>query len=172
MHKRLWIQCVLLLLMAGTASASSAFLAANSPLGEKSLATRFAQVAGDVSAEQLPGSCGSCLKCLAEFFVAPSATASGPNRIYSSRVLMRSAEESGPFHNFPESYNQQILNQGTRTVTPNFWRTAKPGLSNDSIMYRLPGSVNGVEGSFEIGVRPSVSGNTEVINHRFFRPNP
>lgn len=103
---------------------------------------------------------------------APGAVANGPNRIYSSRVLLRSAEESGPFHNFPESFNQQIFDQGTRTVTPNFWRTPKTGLGNDSIMYRLPGSVNGVEGTFEIGVRPSVSGNTEVIMHRFFRPNP
>jgi len=103
---------------------------------------------------------------------AESGAAAGPNRIYSARVLVRSAEESGPFHNFPESFNQQIFNQGTRTVTPNFWRTPKPGLSNDSVMYRLPGSVNGVEGTFEIGVRPSVSGNTEVIMHRFFRPNP
>jgi hypothetical protein len=25
---------------------------------------------------------------------------------------------------------------------------------------------------FEIGVRPSASGNTEVIMHRFFRPDP
>src|SRR5258707_4402837 len=38
-----------------------------------------------------------------------------PNRIYSARVLIRSAEESGPFHNFPESFNQQIFDQGTRT---------------------------------------------------------
>jgi len=28
------------------------------------------------------------------------------------------------------------------------------------------------EGTFEIGVRPSVSGNTEVIMHRVFRPDP
>ena len=103
---------------------------------------------------------------------APGATANGPTRIYSAHVLIRSAEESGPFHNFPESFNQQIFDQGTRTVTPNFFNTAKAGLSNDSVMYRLPGSVNGVEGTFEIGVRPSVSGNTEVIMHRFFRPNP
>jgi hypothetical protein len=102
----------------------------------------------------------------------PGSIASQPNRIYSSRVLLRSAEESGPFHNFPESFNQQIFDQGSRTVTPNFWRVPKTGLGNDSIMYRLPGAVNGVEGSFELGVRPSVSGNTEVIMHRFFRPNP
>jgi hypothetical protein len=103
---------------------------------------------------------------------APGAVGNGPNRIYSSRVQLRSAEESGPFHNFPESFNQQIFDHGTRTVTPNFWKTPETGLSNDSIMYRLPGSVNGVKGTFEIGVRPSVSGNMEVIMHRFFRPNP
>jgi hypothetical protein len=86
--------------------------------------------------------------------------------------LIRSAEESGPFHNFPESFNQQIFNQGTRTVTPNYYNVARPGLGNDAVMYQLPGSVNGANGMFEIGVRPSVSGNTEVIMHRFFNPNP
>ena len=44
-------------------------------------------------------------------------------------------------------------------------------MGNDAVMYRLPGSVNGVSGTFEIGVRSSVSGNTEIIMHRFFRPN-
>lgn len=62
--------------------------------------------------------------------------------------------------------------QGTRTVTPNFWRTAQPGLRNDAVMYQLRGALNGVEGAFEIGVRPSVSGNSELIIHRFFRPDP
>ena len=91
--------------------------------------------------------------------------------IYSARVLIRSAEESGPFHNFPESFNQQIFDQGTRTVTPNFWNTPRAGLSSDAVMYELPGNANGTAGTFQIGVRPSVSGNTEVITHRFFKPN-
>jgi hypothetical protein len=102
--------------------------------------------------------------------VANLATA--PNRIYSARVLIRGAEESGPFHNFPESFNQQIFDEGTRTVTPNFYNVARPGLSSDAVMYEMPGSVNGVGGTFEIGVRPSLSGNTEVIMHRFFQPGP
>ena len=29
-----------------------------------------------------------------------------------------------------------------------------------------------VEGVYEIGVRPSATGRTEIITHRFFRPNP
>jgi hypothetical protein len=40
------------------------------------------------------------------------------------------------------------------------------------LMYRMPGSINGKTGTFEIGVRPSTSGRTEVIMHRFFRPGP
>ena len=109
---------------------------------------------------------------------APSAQ---PNRIYSSRVLLRSAEETGPFHNFPQSFDQHVFSEGSRTVVPNYWRTPKVGLSNDAIMYRLPGSVTlkgnvpgvpkVVEGVYELGVRPSPSGNTEVIMHRFFNPN-
>jgi len=105
-------------------------------------------------------------------FVAAKTAATQPNRIYSARELIRRAEESGPFHNFPESFNQQIFEQGTRTVTPNYFNVAKPGLSQDGVMYQLRGSVNGANGTFEIGVRPSVSGNTEVIGHRFFRPDP
>lgn len=58
---------------------------------------------------------------------------STPNRIFSARVLRRSAEESGPYHNFPSSFDDQIFTQGTRTVTRNFWRTDRQALSNDSI---------------------------------------
>jgi RHS repeat-associated protein len=94
-----------------------------------------------------------------------------PTRIYSARVLLRSANEAGPFHNFPESFNAEVF-RGSRTVTSNFFKVDRQGLSNDSIMYRTPGSINGVSGTFEIGVRPSVSGRNEVIMHRFFRPNP
>jgi hypothetical protein len=103
---------------------------------------------------------------------ATAAEAALPSRIYSARVLVRSAQESGPFHNFPESFNRQIFNLGTRTVTPNYFNLARPGLSNNGVLYQLPGSVNGTNGMFEIGVRPSASGNTEVIMHRFFDPNP
>jgi len=98
--------------------------------------------------------------------------AAGPNRIYSARVLLREAAEPGPLHNFPGMFDQQIFQYGTRTVTSNFWKVARAGYSNDSIMYRLPGSWRGVQGVYEIGVRPSLSGRTELIMHRFFRPNP
>lgn len=99
---------------------------------------------------------------------APRAggTATQPNRIYSARELLRRAEEPGPFHNFPESFNKEIFESGTRTVTPDFFNKARTGLSNDSIQYRLPGTVNGRDGMFEIFTRPSTSGNTEVIKVR------
>lgn len=93
------------------------------------------------------------------------------NRIYSARELIRRSAEPGPFHNFPESLNSTIFAEGTKTVTPNFFRVAKPNLSNTSIMYKMPGVVNGRSGVFEIATRPSVSGNTEMIMHRFFRPH-
>lgn len=53
---------------------------------------------------------------------------------------------------------------------PDFFNKAKPNLSNDSIQYRLSGSLNGKAGTYEIFTRPSVSGRTELIMHRFF-PN-
>jgi hypothetical protein len=82
-----------------------------------------------------------------------------PNRIYSARELIRRAEEPGPYHNFPESFNQVIFNGNRQVVSPNY------------ILYTQRGYVNGRPGTFEIGVRPSATGSTEVIVHRFFRPD-
>jgi RHS repeat-associated protein len=119
---------------------------------------------------------------IASFFVGGAAATAGKaasatdaistTRIFSSRVLLRSAEDAGPFHNFPLSFDKTIFNQGTRTLTPNYFTKPKIGLSNDNILYKLPGEINGKSGVFEIGVRPSTSGNTEVIMHRFFNPKP
>lgn len=100
-----------------------------------------------------------------------AARVPGAASVYSARELLRRSTDPGSFHNFPESFNRTLFDQGARTVTPNHWRTARPGLSNDSVMYRLRGSVNGREGVFELGTRPSVSGNTEVIIHRTFVPD-
>jgi hypothetical protein len=73
---------------------------------------------------------GAVLGEYSDFGQSSSAakTATQPSRIYSARKMIRRADEPGPFHNFPESFNQQIFVQGSRTVTPNFWKTAKPGL--------------------------------------------
>ena len=65
----------LILLLAGTAPASAAFLGANSPLGESFLNTGIEKVAGDVSLE-VPMGCGRAwLERTAECFVAPGAMA-------------------------------------------------------------------------------------------------
>ncbi|MBD0372900.1 MAG: S8 family serine peptidase [Pyrinomonadaceae bacterium] len=79
-----------------------------------------------------------------------------PARIYSARVLIRSTVDR--FHDWPQSFDRLIF-QGQRTV-----------ISDSYILYTRPGAINGVQGVFEIGVRPSASGATEVIVHRFFRP--
>jgi hypothetical protein len=55
-------------------------------------------------------------------------------------------------------------------VVPNYFNKAAPLLSNDSINYTLPGSINGVEGDYQIFARPSISGRAELIMHRFFMP--
>lgn len=95
----------------------------------------------------------------------------GVNRIYSARELIRRTQEPGAYHNFPESFNQTIFSQGSKITTPNFYSKPKGNLSFTGISYKLPGTINGRSGVFEIGVRPSVSGRTEVIIHRFFRPD-
>lgn len=74
-------------------------------------------------------------------------------------------------HNFPGSFDEKIFSEGTRTVTPDYFNKPKANLSNDSIQYKLPGVLNGKEGVYEIFTRPSVSGRTELVMHRFFRPN-
>lgn len=102
--------------------------------------------------------------------VAVKGGTQGVNRIHSARELIRRGAEPGPFHNFPESFNKVIFENGTKTITPNYFNVAKPGLSNTNILYKYPGTVNGTQGFFEIGVRPSLSGRTEVIMHRFFNP--
>jgi RHS repeat-associated protein len=99
----------------------------------------------------------------------PGGGKNEPHRIYSSRVLQRMSEEPGPFHNFPASFDRLIFSQGARTVERGFFRQPKALLSNDSVQYSLRGSVNGYQGSYEIFARPSTSGRTEVIMHRFFR---
>ncbi|MFQ6311467.1 RHS repeat-associated core domain-containing protein [Lysobacter capsici] len=101
---------------------------------------------------------------------AAKAVSPPPNYIYSARELVRRADESGPLHNFPETFNKDIFEQGTKTVKEGYWTKPRPNLTNDSINYSLPGTVNGIPGNFEIFTRPSVSGNTEVIMHRFFQP--
>jgi hypothetical protein len=111
-----------------------------------------------------------------------------PNLIYSTRELVRRADEPGPFHNFPESFNNEIF-AGTRTVvSPNYVQYTKPGtitlpgkpiygnsstIIGEQSVQKIIGYTPSrtVEGVFEIGVRPSASNRTEVIIHRFFRPN-
>lgn len=98
------------------------------------------------------------------YTVAPKTTTQ-PNRIYSARELQRRADSPrinnapNPNHNFPESFNAEIF-KGNRTV-----------VSDDYILYTKPGNLNGRSGVYEIGVRPSTSGRTEVITHRFFNPD-
>ena len=82
-----------------------------------------------------------------------------PNRIYSARELVRRSEAGDSFHNFPESFNDSIF-KGNRQV-----------ISDNYVLYTQRGSINGRKGVFEIGVRPSASGRTEVITHRFFNPD-
>lgn len=70
----------------------------------------------------------------------------------------------------PSVFDDEIFASGTRTVNTNFFNKAKLNLGSDSIQYRLPGVVNDKAGVYEIFTRPSLSGRTEMIMHRFFRP--
>jgi RHS repeat-associated protein len=100
-----------------------------------------------------------------------------PARIYSARELMRRAEELGPYHNFPESFNQYIF-QGSKTVISENYSlyTARgavtlPGEHIRNASGRIIGRTGPrvVQGTYEIGVKPSQLGGVETITHRFFR---
>jgi len=94
----------------------------------------------------------------AEVRVATGAT-SAPSRIKSAQVMRRAANEPGLYHNFPGSLDSAIY-EGRRAVV-------SPGYAQ----YTRPGTVNGVSGVYEIGVRVSPSGRIEIVTHRFFRPD-
>jgi len=124
-----------------------------------------------------------------------------PTRMYSARELLRRAEEPGPFHNFPETFNDDIFLNGNRRIISNSYveyslpgevvLPGKPVFAQESIPFSTIKSTNGqssivnanestiigytpsktVQGVFEIGVEPSATGRVEVIQHRFFRPD-
>ncbi len=71
---------------------------------------------------------------------------------YHDRVKMRALEDR-PAHNFPYSFDDEILK-------------TQPILRDDGYkIYQLEGELNGKKGVFEIGILPD-----GVIDHRFFRP--
>lgn len=72
----------------------------------------------------------------------PAGTGEAPIWIYSSRVLIRSSNEPGPYHNFPMSFDAQIF-RGSRAV-----------INDRYVFYRQPGTLNGVRVTYDIGVRP------------------
>ena len=95
----------------------------------------------------------------------------GVKYINSARVLLRSAEESSVLHNFPEQITKKVLNEGNLQIINDFWKTSRNHLTNTSHNYSLRGTINGVDGIFEVFTRPSISGKVELIMHKFFRRN-
>jgi hypothetical protein len=75
----------------------------------------------------------------------------GPD--YHARVRARGLDDPTS-HNFPYTYDKTIL-ESTPTVQ-----------DDGSLLYRVPGAMNGKDGVYEIGLNP----NTNTVFHRFFRP--
>jgi RHS repeat-associated protein len=76
-----------------------------------------------------------------------------PELQYAERVLQ--PLDAGPFHNFPFLFDQTIIDQGTENV-----------ISDTYTQYELRGTVNGANGTYEIGVDAN-----RQITHRFFNPD-
>lgn len=73
--------------------------------------------------------------------------------MYMERVQNRAKEEA-VFHDFPYSFDDVILSN------------VKPKIKHDAYqLYRMSGSINGMDGFHEIGINKY-----GMINHRFFRP--
>jgi RHS repeat-associated protein len=81
-----------------------------------------------------------------------------PKNVYSARELIRRAEESGPYHNFPGSFDDIILKNPPQKISDSYWK------------YTEPGMINGRAGTFELGVKPAPNGNL-ITKHRFFKPD-
>ena len=91
---------------------------------------------------------------------SPTIEVDGTRYIYGERVIDRAVEEPGPYHNFPQVFDTDILRAGSRNV-----------IDDGYIEYSIPGRVNGTNGVFEIGTRPTALGDGELITHRFFDPS-
>lgn len=70
---------------------------------------------------------------------------------YDPRVRARGVQDPKA-HNFPHSFDDEIL------------RTTPVRQPNGSLLYRKPGTLNGKDGFYEIGVNPE----TQTIFHRTF----
>jgi RHS repeat-associated protein len=91
--------------------------------------------------------------------LSPTLQAGGTSFIFGNRVLGRAVEAGDSYHNFPASFDIDILTRGTRTE-----------ISEGYVKYTLRGSINGRQGIYEIGARPSGLADAEVITHRAFKP--
>jgi hypothetical protein len=84
-----------------------------------------------------------------------------PKRIYSAHDLVGGTNRDlGPNHQFPAMVEKWVFEGEKKVIKP------------DYVLYTRRGTVNGVQGTYEIGVQPSTSGGVEEIKHRFFRPDP
>ena len=87
--------------------------------------------------------------------------AAAPTRIYSAHDLVGGTfRDLGPNHQFPAMVEKWVFEGERKVVSPSY------------VTYAQRGTLNGVSGTYEIGVEPSASGTVEVIKHRFFRPDP
>jgi hypothetical protein len=101
---------------------------------------------------------------------APShGDSSAPELVYAPRIFRRMEEDHGLHHNFPLLLDRDIVVSGSREVVTDYFNHPQPGLTNNSIRYLAPGTINDTSGNYELFTRPSLSGDTEVVMHRFFR---
>ena len=142
----------LILLLAGTAPASAAFLGANSPPGESFLNTGIEKVAGDVSQEVPPGSGGSWLERAAECFVAPrELNLSETVANHATDVITKGpckGELARPFVNSPLTM-QEIMAAG---------KPVPDAIVPGALKWNVPGAFRGSAGTWELVVGPRKRG--------------
>jgi hypothetical protein len=75
--------------------------------------------------------------------LAPTLRVGAKSFTYSDRVIARAAEDPGPFHNFPSSFDRQIISHGSRDE-----------FGGGYAQYSERGWANDYPGTYEIGTLP------------------
>lgn len=121
----------------------------NASLGDKG----FEVVVGIVGAAPVVGD-GIQLALKGGKVASEIGSAVRHNYSYHDRVRQRSLDDPKS-HNFPYSFDDEIIQNGTRIDRPNGYT-----------IHQMRGKMNTTDGVYEIGVTKD-----GVIDHRFFRPD-
>ncbi|MBY0229051.1 MAG: hypothetical protein K2W96_07220 [Gemmataceae bacterium] len=93
-------------------------------------------------------------------------------RINSARVLLGgSGGDLKRYHQFPAMIEKWVLEGKGKKISDSYTLYTRRGTIQHVVVEGEKRIVRNVPGTYEIGVKPSASGRTQTIVHRFFRPD-